>query len=105
MILNELSLRIEAGGHYAFVGVNGGAGKTTIIKLLTGLYDNYSGEILLNGVELRHYSLSELKSFFLMFCIRISAAISFLWVKTLPSVMCDAGLTESESRKWRHNLP
>ncbi len=63
LILNELSFRIEAGGHYAFVGVNG-AGKTTIIKLLTGLYDSYSGEILLNGVELRNYSLSELRSFF-----------------------------------------
>ena len=47
-ILNGLSMRLEKGKAYAFVGKNG-AGKTTITKLLTGLYDNYEGKILLMG--------------------------------------------------------
>ncbi|MGI6704720.1 MAG: ABC transporter ATP-binding protein [Clostridia bacterium] len=62
-ILDGLSLRIEAGKHYAFVGING-AGKTTITKLITGLYDNYEGRILLNGKELSQYRQEELKAFF-----------------------------------------
>ncbi len=62
-ILKCFSLRLECGRHYAFVGVNG-AGKTTLTKLLIGLYDNYEGEILLNGRELRTYSQAELKAFF-----------------------------------------
>ena len=45
------------------MGVNG-AGKTTITKLLTGLYDNYEGEIYLNGKNLREYTLAELKGYF-----------------------------------------
>jgi len=45
------------------VGVNG-AGKTTLTKLLTGLYGQYEGEILLNGRDLRSYSQSELKSLY-----------------------------------------
>ncbi len=62
-ILNGLSLRIEPGRHYAFVGING-AGKTTITKLLTGLYDGFEGDILLNGRSIRDYSQKELKAFF-----------------------------------------
>lgn len=62
-ILDGLSLRIEPGRHYAFVGING-AGKTTITKLLTGLYDNFEGDILLNGRSIREYSQGELKAFF-----------------------------------------
>lgn len=61
-ILRNLSFVIRKGGHYAFVGVNG-AGKTTITKLITGLYDDFEGEILINGVEIRKYKQSELKSF------------------------------------------
>ena len=53
-ILNGLSFALEAERHYAFVGKNG-AGKTTITKLLTGLYTEYEGEILINGKELRTY--------------------------------------------------
>lgn len=49
--------------HYAFVGVNA-AGKTTITKLLTGLYDNYEGEILINGISLREFSQARLKGLF-----------------------------------------
>jgi ATP-binding cassette subfamily B protein len=62
-ILKGLSLRIEGGRHYAVVGVNG-AGKTTLTKLLTGLYGDYEGEILLNGKSLREYSQGELKGIF-----------------------------------------
>ena len=62
-ILNNLSFAIENGRHYAIVGANG-AGKTTIAKLVCGLYDNYSGEILLNGRDLRSYSYAERKGLF-----------------------------------------
>jgi len=62
-ILKDFSLKLEAGRHYAFVGENG-AGKTTVTKLLTGLYDNYQGEILLNGRELREYTQGQLKGIF-----------------------------------------
>ncbi|MCI9142478.1 MAG: ABC transporter ATP-binding protein [Lachnospiraceae bacterium] len=62
-ILDGLSFRLEAGRHYAFVGKNG-AGKTTITKLLTGLYTEYEGEILVNGRELREYPLSMIKAMF-----------------------------------------
>ena len=62
-ILKDFSLKMEAGKHYAFVGENG-AGKTTITKLLTGLYDNYEGSILLNGRELKEYTQGELKGIF-----------------------------------------
>lgn len=62
-IIDKLSLKIEKGKHYAFVGANG-AGKTTITKLMTGLYDNYSGQILVNGRDLKTLTQAELKSVF-----------------------------------------
>lgn len=62
-ILDGLSFKLEAGRHYAFVGKNG-AGKTTITKLLTGLYTEYEGKILVNGKELRQYPVSAVKAMF-----------------------------------------
>lgn len=62
-ILDGLSFKLKAGRHYAFVGKNG-AGKTTITKLLTGLYTEYEGEILVNGKELRQYPVSTVKAMF-----------------------------------------
>lgn len=64
-ILKNLNMKLYGHKHYAFVGVNG-AGKTTITKLLTGLYDNYSGEILIDGRELRDFLQAELKALFSM---------------------------------------
>lgn len=61
LILNNLSFTVEAGRHYALVGING-AGKSTIAKLIIGLYDNFEGEILLNGRSLREYTQSQLKA-------------------------------------------
>jgi ATP-binding cassette subfamily B protein len=63
LILKNLNLKLYAQKHYAFVGING-AGKTTITKLLTGLYDNYTGDILVDGKNLRDFTQPELKSLF-----------------------------------------
>lgn len=60
-ILRNLSLRIQKGKHYAIVGLNG-AGKTTIIKLLTGLYRDFKGKILINGRLILSYSQADLKA-------------------------------------------
>jgi len=62
-ILKDFSLRMEKGKHYAFVGANG-AGKTTAIKLLTGLYQDYEGEIKINSKDIGHYSEQERKGMF-----------------------------------------
>ena len=62
-ILENCSFKLMNGLHYAFVGVNG-AGKTTIVKLLTRLYENYEGVILINDKDIRLYSLAEIKGIF-----------------------------------------
>ena len=62
-ILQGLSFSISAGFHYAFVGKNG-AGKSTVIKLLVGLYRDYEGEILIDGKELREYPVEELRKLY-----------------------------------------
>ena len=60
-ILKNCSFRLEQGKSYALVGVNG-AGKSTITKLITGMYDQYEGEILLNGDDIRKYEYAEIKA-------------------------------------------
>ena len=54
-ILSGVSFEINEGEHAALVGVNG-AGKSTIIKLLCGLYKPDSGRILVGGKDLREFS-------------------------------------------------
>jgi len=63
LVLDGLSFFLKSGRHYAFVGKNG-AGKTTITKLLTGLYTEYEGEIFVNGKELREYPEGTVKAMF-----------------------------------------
>lgn len=60
-ILKDMSFVIEEGRHYAFVGANG-AGKTTITKLITGLYEDFEGEILINGKSIKTYRQDQLKA-------------------------------------------
>ena len=50
-VLKHISLSIRRGQRVALVGENG-AGKSTFIKLLTGLYQPTSGDVLLDGVSL-----------------------------------------------------
>jgi ATP-binding cassette subfamily B protein len=57
--LHHVNLHIAPGEKLALVGANG-AGKTTMIKLLTRLYDPTEGHILLDGVDLRDYDIADL---------------------------------------------
>lgn len=58
--IKNLSFRIQADKHYAIVG-NNGSGKTTITKLIVGLYDEFDGEILINDINIKKYKKCEIK--------------------------------------------
>jgi ATP-binding cassette, subfamily B, bacterial len=59
LILDRLNFRLCPGERVALIGENG-QGKTTIVKLITRLYDPSDGQILLDGVDLRDYDLDDL---------------------------------------------
>jgi ATP-binding cassette subfamily B protein len=58
-VLSNVNFRLEPSERIALVGENG-QGKTTIVKLLARLYDVSSGQILLDGVDLREYDIEDL---------------------------------------------
>jgi len=59
LILNGLNFHLRPAERVALIGENG-QGKTTIVKLITRLYDPTEGQVLLDGVDLREYSLEDL---------------------------------------------
>src|SRR5205823_4820637 len=59
-VLHDVSLEIEPGTRLGVVGATG-AGKTTLISLLTRFYDPLEGAVLLDGVDLRDYKLLDLR--------------------------------------------
>jgi ATP-binding cassette, subfamily B, bacterial len=58
-VLKDFNLTLAPGERIALIGENG-QGKTTVVKLITRLYDPTEGQILLDGVDLREYSLDDL---------------------------------------------
>jgi ATP-binding cassette subfamily B protein len=58
--LTNFDLLIPAGSIIAIVGANG-AGKSTLVKLLCRFYDPDKGRVLLDGVDLRRFSLQDLR--------------------------------------------
>ena len=60
-ILRNLNLFLKPDERIALIGENG-EGKTTIVKLLTRLYDPTAGQILLDGIDLREYDLDDYAS-------------------------------------------
>ncbi|NLY44922.1 MAG: ABC transporter ATP-binding protein [Tissierella sp.] len=59
-ILKDISFRINPGETAAFVGATG-AGKTTIINLITRFYESQKGEILIDGINIKEYKLHDLR--------------------------------------------
>lgn len=58
-VLKDFNFVLAPGERIALIGENG-EGKTTVVKLITRLYDVTEGQILLDGVDLRDYSIEDL---------------------------------------------
>jgi ATP-binding cassette, subfamily B, bacterial len=58
-ILRAFNFALRPGERVALIGENG-QGKTTIVKLITRLYDPSEGQVLLDGIDLREYDLADL---------------------------------------------
>lgn len=59
-VMKQVSFTVAPGEKVALVGATG-AGKTTVLKLLTRLYDPNSGRITLDGIDLRDYEVRDLR--------------------------------------------
>lgn len=61
--LHDLTLTVHSGEKLAIVGLNG-AGKSTVVKLLCGLFDPAEGRVLLNGQDIRAFNRREFYGLF-----------------------------------------
>ena len=60
-VIKDLSFKINPGEHIAFVGPTG-SGKTTLIRLLCGLYEPQKGEILIDDINIKNIPLIDLRN-------------------------------------------
>lgn len=65
-VLKNINLKLIKGESVALIGRNG-SGKSTLIKIILGLYEDYEGDIIVNGVDLR--SIEKKRYFELISCI------------------------------------
>lgn len=60
-VLNHIQLKVEAGDYMALVGPSG-VGKTTLCSLIPRFYDVSEGRILIDGMDIRHMKLADLRN-------------------------------------------
>ena len=60
-VLKNINLKVKAGSNIAIVG-NSGGGKTTLVNLLPRFYDVTSGQVLIDGKDIKDYSLKSLRA-------------------------------------------
>ncbi len=76
-VFNGLSFTIKNGESVALVGPSGG-GKSTIINLLLGYYDNYDGDIKVGDKELKKWNLNSLRN-----CFALVSQDTFLFPESI----------------------
>ena len=99
-VLRNVSFTIEPGERVALVGFTG-SGKTTIINLINRFYDIQQGSILVDGVDIREYSLQDLRK-----QIAVVPQDPFLFTGTIGQNISlhDRELTIEEIRQAAHKV-
>jgi ATP-binding cassette, subfamily B, bacterial len=59
-VIKDISLEAKPGQKICISG-NDGSGKSTLLRMLTGMYNNFEGCILFNGIPLHNYNLQQLR--------------------------------------------
>lgn len=57
-VLKNINLTLKQGCRYILIGENG-AGKTTLSKIILGLYDDYEGNVYINGIDMKSINMLE----------------------------------------------
>ncbi|BCZ44291.1 ABC transporter ATP-binding protein [Clostridium gelidum] len=91
-ILKDISFKVKPGQTIAIFGQTG-AGKSTIINLIERFYDATSGEILIDGIDIRKYNLQALRK-----DISISMQDVFLFSNTIEENI-SYGVSEADNSK------
>ncbi|HWK89676.1 MAG TPA: ABC transporter ATP-binding protein, partial [Longimicrobium sp.] len=98
-VLRDVSFRIPAGATAAIVGPTG-SGKSTVVSLLTRLYDPTGGEVLLDGIPVRRWTLRRLRE-----AVALVPQDTFLFSDTIAENLAlgleDGGDGEARLRRIR----
>lgn len=94
-ILRDVSFSVKAGQTVALVGASGG-GKSTLVKVLAALYSHYTGEIVIDGVNLRNYSMDSLRAM-----VAYVGQESVVFSTTVADNVTYGAGTIDEERVWR----
>ena len=110
--LLDVTFQIQKNEKIALVGLNG-SGKSTLIKLLLRMYEPDSGEILINGVDIRKYRILDLRSAFSVyfqnmrnfgFTLRENIALAYLGQE--PSdLLIDTALSNAHFKEILNSSP
>lgn len=109
-VLQGVSFRVNAGRTLAIVGATG-AGKSSLIGLFNRSYDPQAGEILVDGLEIRKWSLSELRKHVgiipqEVFLFRGSLLENLrLWKKEIPLARIQEVAERIGLQEWIRTLP
>jgi ABC-type multidrug transport system fused ATPase/permease subunit len=79
LIINEVDLKIECGQTVAFIGQTG-TGKTSLVNLIPRFYDVTSGEVLIDGINVKNIPIESLRK-----NIGMVSQENFLFSETLAS--------------------
>jgi len=94
-ILQNISFKSEAGSSTALIGPTG-AGKTTIINLLTRFYDVTDGQILIDGKDIREYTRDSLRK-----CFGIVLQDTYLFSGTIMENIKYGNLNATDEEVYR----